>query len=101
VGKHITDLGGVPPSVFPAATSLHLANNSIASLEGLRPFSRLASLSLANNLLAYPSDLGPLAALSQLRSLGLGGNPVCRFPSCRAHALALVPGLGVLDGVEV
>ncbi|CAN0028024.1 unnamed protein product [Choristocarpus tenellus] len=101
VGKHITTLDGVPPSVFPETVSLFLSNNSLASLHGLGSFQKLCVLGLADNLLRYVSDLEPLSSLPLLEALSLRGNPVRWMPNYRAHVVSLLPGLRELDGAEV
>ena len=102
VGKHITSLGGVSPSVSSRATHLFVSNNSLESLRGLERFSGVTCLSLTHNLIHRSNDLHPLASLARLETLSLEGNPVCSTPNYRAHVIALAsPCLKTLDRREV
>lgn len=102
VGKHITSLEGVPPSVSSRATQLFLSNNSLGSLLGLESFSGVTCLSLAHNLVRRTEDLRPLAFLARLETLSLEGNPVCGAANYRAHVVTVAsPCLKTLDDREV
>ncbi|CAM9189783.1 unnamed protein product, partial [Sphacelaria rigidula] len=103
VGKNITSLDDVPPSVASRAIHLFLSNNNLCSLRDLESFSGVLSLSVANNLLRRTEDLRPLGALERVETMSLEGNPVCGASNYRAHVLCYVdsPRLKTLDHREI
>ncbi|KAK9811953.1 hypothetical protein WJX73_002772 [Symbiochloris irregularis] len=83
---------------------LHLQGNAIGSTADLAGLHSLVELDLRYNLLASLADVSHLSGLSNLRSLGLEGNPIAYAPFYRVDALQCLPqcacGL-VLDGRPV
>lgn len=62
---------------------VYLSKNRLRSLVGLQHFAGLQRLSVADNSLQGVEDLEPLACCSQLTTLNLEGNPMCRMPFYR------------------
>ncbi|CAK4695812.1 unnamed protein product [Aphanomyces euteiches] len=100
VGKGIDQIGDVVASIAQTTTCLYLSQNNIASLEGLKQFTRLKVLSLGGNLLARFEDFDGLD-MPQLRTLLLSGNPICDAPNYRLRMIVLLPKVQTLDGTEV
>lgn len=58
----------------------------------------MKALSLADNLVADGGALGQLGALaSSLEAISLQGNPLAAQPHYRAHVIAALPALRLLD----
>lgn len=95
-GNALTDLATLP--ALPEVKAINLANNGLASLEGLdQKCPRLAQLDLSRNRLTSAGELGPLRGLAHLQTLTLTGNEV----SGLEELLALLSSLPCLTTVHL
>ncbi|DBA99529.1 TPA: hypothetical protein ACH3X3_012111 [Trebouxia sp. C0006] len=103
VDKGLTDID-ILPRHFHHVKTLYLSKNCLRSLQGMQQFSALVTLAAADNLIDSFDQLEFLTmaaqahTLSTLRALSLEGNPIARLPNYRAHIVAHLPGLQMLDG---
>ncbi|KAL0036179.1 hypothetical protein WJX79_007230 [Trebouxia sp. C0005] len=103
VDKGLTDID-VLPRHFHHVKTLYLSKNCLRSLQGMQQFSAVVTLAVADNLIDSFDQLEFLTMAAQahtLRALSLEGNPIARLPNYRAHILAHLPWLHMLDGRAV
>ncbi|KAL3153975.1 hypothetical protein ABBQ32_013531 [Trebouxia sp. C0010 RCD-2024] len=103
VDKGLTDIDHLPRH-FHHVKTLYLSKNCLRSLQGIQQFSSVVTLALADNLIDCFDQLEFLLMANEgrgLRALSLEGNPVARLPNYRAHVVAKLPALQMLDGRAV
>ncbi|TMW60867.1 hypothetical protein Poli38472_000909 [Pythium oligandrum] len=101
VGKSLTTIGLIPPSLGVHVTSVYLSQNDLRSLAGLEQFQSVRLLSIGGNLLTRFSDVERLKGLKHLRHLNLTGNPICSLPNYRTRVVDLLEQIQVLDAVDI
>ena len=101
VGKQITTIGKLPPSIARNIKVLYISNNSLKSLNGIDQFSQLKSISCANNNIKFLGDLKYLSACHCLEKVSFLGNIVTAMPYYREYIISICPNIISIDSMNV
>lgn len=93
--RSVRDAGQFVPHVIV----LDLSHNALESTAGLETLVALEVLDLSHNAIAHFAHVGALAALPNLHSLHLLGNPIARASTYRTDVQKLLTTDVLLDGV--
>jgi hypothetical protein len=101
VGKQISHIGLIPPSVCRSIRTLYISSNYLKSTQGLEQFVNLKCLSCANNSIRYLGELQWLRECRLIEKVSFIGNAVVSMPYYREYIICLCPNLVSLDSINV